>query len=283
MTLVHMRELLQKADRDGGYAVPALNFVNMEVLEGIVAAAEEMKSPVILQASEGALKYAGVKVLAGMAIAAARKSKVPLALHLDHGIHLNTLHDAAKAGFTSLMFDGSHYPFTENLNKSRWAVRLARRAGISIELEVGVIGGKEDYIHGGKGEFTDPDQAWAFEKNTKPDALAVSIGNAHGHVKKELKLDFGLLKTIDSFITTPLVLHGSSGVSDSELKKAISLGIRKVNMDTQLRNAFTHGLRKALEENPEEIDLRKYLGPARDAVKKAAMERIAACGSEEKA
>ncbi len=282
MALATSRELLRKADREG-YAVPALNFVNMEVLEGIIAAAEEMNSPAIVQASEGAIKYAGIHVLSAMALAAIRKSKAPLALHLDHGLHLSTLHDAARHGFTSLMFDGSRHAFAENVRKSRWAVRLARRARASIELEVGVIAGREEEVVGGRGEFTDPDQAWAFEKQTRPDALAVSIGNAHGHVEKTLKIDFGLLKKIDEVVKTPLVLHGSSGIPDGDIRKAISLGIRKINMDTQLRNAFTREVRRALEENPGEIDLRKYLGPARDAVKKTAMERIAVCGSEDKA
>lgn len=282
MALVASKHLLQKADRDG-YAVPAFNFANMELLQGIVAAAEEMNSPAILAASEGAIKYAGLPMISAMVNAAVKKSKVPLVLHLDHGLSLSTLHDAAKAGFTSLMFDGSRYPFTENINKSRWAARLAKRAGLSIELEVGVIGGKEDKVFGGAGCMTDPDQAWAFERQTAPDALAVSVGTAHGHVKKDLGLDFNLLKKINQLVKAPLVLHGSSGVSDWDLKKAISLGVCKVNMDTQLRNAFTNEVRSILAEKPDEIDLRKYLGPARDAVKKTAMERIAACGSEDKA
>jgi len=282
MPLVTMKELLHKADREG-YAVPALNFVNMEVLEGIVAAAEEMNSPAILQASEGAVKYAGIHVLSAMAIAAARKSKVPLALHLDHGLSLAMLHEAVRHGFTSLMFDGSRFSFPENVRKSRWAVRLARRARVSIELEVGVIGGREEGVVGGAGEFTDPDQAWVFEKQTRPDALAVSIGNAHGHVEKSLRIDFGLLKRINDLVRAPLVLHGSSGIPDEDIKKAISLGVRKINMDTQLRNAFTREARRGLEENPDEIDWRKYLGPGREAVKKTAMERMVVCGSEDKA
>lgn len=263
----------------GDYAVPAFNAYNAETVQAIIQAGEEVESPVIIQASESALEYAGLEEFAAYALKAIKKTEVPISLHLDHGKNLETVKKCVKSGFTSIMLDGSSKPFDENVKTSLQAKKMAK--GIPIELEIGALAGKEDYVEEKEARYTSPEEALRFYNLTKPDALAVSIGNSHGWSEKKLKLNFNLLKQISGEIPAPLVLHGSSGVSDDQIRKAVKLGIRKINMDTQLRKSFTLALRKSLNENPD-INPRTHLSKAREAMKETCVERIKVCGSNNK-
>ena len=264
----------------GDYAVPAFNAYNTETVQAIIQAGEESESPLIIQASESALEYAGLEEFAAYTLQAVKKTRIPVGVHLDHGKNLDTVKRCVKSGFTSIMLDGSSKPFNENVKSSLQAKKIS--GGIPIELEIGALAGKEDYVEEKKARYTSPEEAMRFYRLTKPDALAVSIGNSHGWSEKKLKLNFKLLKEISSEIPTPLVLHGSSGVSDSQIKRAVKLGIRKINMDTQLRKSFTLALKKSLDENSD-INPRTHLEKAREAMKKTCIGRIKVCGSGGKA
>jgi len=275
-----MSSLLERARKDG-YAIGAFNANNLEIVQGIVEAAEEMEAPVILQASQGAIKYAGLDYIVAMVRAAAEKVKVPVALHLDHGTSFEQAVQCIRAGFSSVMYDGSKLPLEENIAATLAVVKVARAVGVSVEAELGRIGGTEDDISVSDREatMTVPEEAQEFVARTGVDALAVAIGTAHGVYKGEPKLDFDRLKAIADLVDVPLVLHGASGVPDEAIKRAISLGICKVNIDTNLRQAFVAAIVRVLSEKPGEIDPRKLLGPAREALKQVVKEKISLFGS----
>ncbi|MBM7853756.1 fructose-bisphosphate aldolase class II [Desulfohalotomaculum tongense] len=284
MALVTVSEILQRAE-EGKYAVGAFNCNNMEIVQAIIGAAEAEKSPVIIQASQGAIKYAGLDWITGMAKLAAQQAGVPVALHLDHGTSFEQCMQCIKAGFTSVMFDGSKLPLEENIAETNRVLAVARAVGVSVEAELGKIGGTEDDITVSEREamLTDPQEAKEFVERTGVDSLAVAIGTAHGQYKGEPKLDFERLKEIKSLVNVPIVLHGSSGVPDEAIKKAISLGVRKVNIDTNIREAFTNTMRRVINEKPGEIDPRKILGPAREAAMEIIREKIRVFGSSGRA
>ncbi len=284
MSLVTVAELLQKAEA-GGYAVGAFNCNNMEIVQAIIAAAEAEKAPVIIQASQGAIKYAGLEWIVGMAKLAADQSKVPVALHLDHGTSFEQCVQCIRAGFSSVMIDGSKHPLDENIALTNKVLEVARASGVSVEAELGKIGGTEDDITVDERDamFTDPQEAKIFVDSTGVDSLAVAIGTAHGQYKGEPKLDFERLAKIKELVKIPIVLHGSSGVPDEALKKAVSLGVRKINIDTNIREAITYTIRQVLNEKPKEIDPRKVLGPARDKAIEVIREKIRVFGSSGKA
>ncbi|HEY8911442.1 MAG TPA: class II fructose-1,6-bisphosphate aldolase [Desulfosporosinus sp.] len=284
MALVSMVELLQKAQK-GHYAVGAFNCNNMEIVQAIVAAAEAENAPVIIQASQGAIKYAGIEYITALTNVAASKAKVPVALHLDHGTSFAQVMQCARNGFSSVMIDGSKLPLEENIALTNKVIEAVRLCGVSVEAELGKIGGTEDDITVSEREalFTDPAEAEHFVQATKVDALAIAIGTAHGQYIGVPKLDFERLTQIRERITTPIVLHGSSGVPDDALREAISRGVCKVNIDTNIREAFVRAARLVLEENPNEIDPRKMLGPARDAAIAIIREKIRVFGSTGKA
>ena len=286
--LVTNKNVLDKANKKW-YAVGAFNFNNLEFMQAIIAAAEAEKSPAILQTSEGAIKYAGLENIIAMVRAAAKKSKVPLTLHLDHGKDLKVVKQCIDSGYTSVMIDGSHYDFEKNIAVTKKVVSMARRKGVSVEAELGVLAGIEDNASAKKNIFTNPDAAVEFAKRTKADALAIAIGTSHGayKFKGESKLDFARLNEIKARLRIPIVLHGASGiplkivkiaekygaklgqahgVSDAHVRKAVSLGVNKVNIDSDLRLSFDAGIRKAIKEKPSEFDPRKILGPARDLI-----------------
>ncbi len=280
--LVSGRELFQDAKR-GKYAVGAFNVNNMEILQAIVEAAEELKSPVIIQASQGGLKYAGLEYIAEMGKLAASRTNVPIALNIDHGTDFNQIVRCIRNGFSAVMFDGSQLSFAENVAVTKKVTEVAHPNDVSVEAELGKIGGIEDDIVVSERDatFTDPDEAAEFVAETNCDALAIAIGTAHGVYHGEPKLDFQRLEEISSRIATPLVLHGASGVSDEDIKKAISLGIVKINIDTDLRVAFSQAIKDTLRDNPNEIDPRKIIGPAKVAMKavvKAKMELFGSAG-----
>src|SRR5665647_1820829 len=284
MALVPVTELLLQADREG-YAVGAFNANNMEIIQAIIAAAEKEHAPVIMQASQGAIKYAGLEFITGMVKIAAEASKVPVALHLDHGTDFDQVIKCIRSGFSSVMYDGSKLPLEENIAITKKVLEITRAIGVSVEAELGKIGGTEDnvYVSDREAMYTDPEQARYFVEQTGIQSLAIAIGTAHGQYQGDPKLDFERLKKIKDLVKIPIVLHGSSGVSDESVRKAISLGVCKVNIDTNIREAFVGEMRRRMEENPQEIDPRKLLGPARDAVVAIIREKIRVFGSSGKA
>jgi len=297
MALVPMRQLLEEAEK-GKYAVGAYNVNNMEQIQAIMAAAQETQSPVIIQASRGALKYSNFTYLKHLMLAAVEENpNIPIAMHLDHGNSLETCKEAIALGFTSVMIDGSlkedsktPTTFEENLEVTISVIEYARPLGVTVEAELGTLGGIEDGVGSGHINLTDPDQAVEFVEKTKVDALAIAIGTSHGayKFKKEPKLALDLAKEIHSRIPgTPLVMHGSSsvpedyvkivnqyggkmpdakGVPMSAIQSVIPFGVNKVNIDTDGRIAITGAIRKVFVETPEKFDPRDYLKPAREAL-----------------
>lgn len=284
MSLVSITELLQNAQK-GHYAVGAFNCNNMEIVQAIVAAAEAEKAPVIIQASQGAIKYAGIEYIAAMTRLAAEKASVPVALHLDHGTSFVQVMHCVRNSFTSVMIDGSKLLLEENIALTNKVIEAVRPLGVSVEAELGKIGGTEDDITVSEREalFTDPADAERFVQEAHVDALAIAIGTAHGQYKGVPKLDFDRLREIRKRIDVPIVLHGSSGVPDEAIREAISLGVCKVNIDTNIREAFVAAVRLALANDPLEIDPRKMLGPAREATIEIIREKIRIFGSNGKA
>lgn len=299
--LVTSNELSKKAHH-GHYAVPAFNVDNLEMLQAVVSAAEEARSPVIIATSESSLEYAGFRNLRALAYLAA-EGKATLALHLDHGKDMELIKRCIDGGWTSVMFDGSDLPYEENIKKTKMVVAWAKKRGVSVEAELGALGTNEDLTKAGAIHFTDPAQAVDFVKRTGIDALAISIGTAHGPFKAEgsVQLDFKRLAEIKKKTRMPLVLHGASGipkkllniahnqcdlihdcvrtegahgVSDASVRKAIRLGVNKVNVGTDLRLAFIAGMRRALLEHTRYTDERKVLAEAHDLVKEIALHKI---------
>jgi len=284
MALIPVTEMLLRAERDG-YAVGAFNANNMEIIQAIVEAAEKENSPVIMQASQGAIKYAGLDFLTGMVKMAAGATRVPVALHLDHGTDFDQVIKCIRSGFTSVMYDGSKLPLEENIAITKKVLEIARPIDVSVEAELGKIGGTEDDVHVSDREamYTDPEEARYFVECTGVESLAIAIGTAHGQYKGEPQLDFERLKRIKELVKIPIVLHGSSGVPDESVRKAISLGVCKVNIDTNIREAFVGEMRRRMEDYPSEIDPRKLLGPAREATVEIIREKMRVFGSTGKA
>lgn len=282
--LVTGKEILQHAHKNG-YAVGAFNVNNMEQVQAIIEAAEETKSPVIIQASQGGLKYAGVKYISSMAKTAAKEANVPVAIHLDHGTDFKQIMLCLRNGFTSVMIDASHYELEENIRKTRQIIEMAHAVGVSVEAELGKIGGTEDDITVDEKDatYTDPDEAEKFVNETQVDYLAIAVGTAHGPYKGEPKLDFNRIKELKARLDMPLVLHGSSGVPEESIRKAVSLGINKINIDTDIRMAFHQAVKTFVKDNPDVYDPRKIVGPAKIAMKEVIMEKMKMFGSENKA
>ncbi len=284
MNLVPMADILNTANEEG-YAVGGFNINNMEFLQGIIWAAEEMKSPLILQTSEGAIRYIGMDYVVGMVKAAVKDTTIPVALHLDHGGSFESIMKTIRNGYSSVMFDGSHYPFEENIRLTKQVVEAAHAVGVTVEAELGKLGGTEDdvSVEDRDATFTDPDEAVEFVERTGVDALAIAIGTAHGVYKGDPELDFERLKAIKSRLDMPIVLHGASGVPSEDVKKAVSLGINKVNVNTDFQQAFTAKVKELFAEDPELYDPRKYCGPGRDAIKAKVKEKIEILGSANRA
>ncbi|MBP2071594.1 MULTISPECIES: class II fructose-1,6-bisphosphate aldolase [Thermoanaerobacterium] len=277
-------ELLKKANEEG-YAVGAFNTSNLEITQAIVEAAEEMKSPAIIQVSEGGLKYAGIETISAIVRTLATKASVPIALHLDHGTDFNNVMKCLRNGWTSVMMDASKLPLEKNIEVTKNVVTIAHGMGVSVEAEIGKIGGTEDNVTVDEREasMTDPDEAYRFAKETGVDYLAISIGTAHGPYKGEPKLDFDRLKKIKEMLKMPIVLHGASGVPEADIRKAVSLGVNKINIDTDLRQAFAARLRELLKEDGEVYDPRKILGPCKEAMKEVVKNKMRMFGSEGRA
>ena len=284
MGLVSVAEILADA-KARSYAVGAFNLNNMEILQAIIGAAEAERSPVILQASQGGIAYAGLEYIAAMAKVAAEKATVPVALNLDHGTSFEQAVRCIRHGFSAVMIDGSHHPYSENVSICQRVVAAAQAVGVSVEGELGRIGGTEDDISVDEKDamLADPNEVVSFVAETDVDCLAVAIGTAHGVYHGEPKLDFERLAKIRSLVEIPLVLHGASGVSDEDIKQAIARGICKINIDTELRQAFSGAVRGELAADPSQIDPRKLLGPARSAMEEVVREKLRLFGSSQKA
>lgn len=284
MKLVTLRDVLGKAEK-GGYGIGAFNANNMEIVQAIIESAVEERSPVILQASQGAIKYAGLEYIVAMVKTAAENADVPVVLHLDHGTDFDQVMLCIRHGFSSVMFDGSKLPLEENISLTKRVMEIARAVGVSVEAELGKIGGTEDHVSVDERDalFTDPQEAKVFVEETGVDALAVAIGTAHGVYKGEPKLDFPRLKKIKEVTDVPIVLHGSSGVPDDAIRRAVELGISKINIDTDIRQAFVGKAVAYMKENPDNIDPRKLLAPAKESAKKIIKEKMRLFGSSGKA
>lgn len=283
MALVTTKELLLDAQKNG-YAVGAFNVENMEMVQAVIEAAEELHSPVILQTTPSTVKYADVDFFFANVKTAAEKATVPVVMHLDHGNSFDLAMRAFRAGYTSIMIDGSHESFEDNIAVTKAVVNACHPAEIPVEAELGKVGGKEDDLEGGDGNpYTDPMEAKAFVEATGVDSLAVAIGTAHGVYKGIPKLDVERLSEIRNVVSVPLVLHGTSGVPDDAVKECIKRGICKVNYATDLRIAFSKGVNEVLKENPAVFDPKKYNGRGRENVKKYVMDKIRVCGSAGKA
>lgn len=282
MALMTTKKMLADA-QTGGYAVGAFNVENMEMVQAVIAAAEELRSPVILQTTPGTLGYAGVEMFFAMARAQAATASVGVALHLDHGNSFDLAARAVRAGYTSVMYDGSQHPYEDNVAVSQRVTQMCHAMGLPVELELGTVGGKEDQLRSKGVAYTDPRQAVDFVEKTDPDSLAVAIGTAHGVYKGVPRIDVDLLSRIREVVSVPLVLHGSSGLDDAVVIECVRRGICKVNFATELRIAYTKAVREHLQEHPGAIDPKKFGVPARDAVVEGVKARIAIMGSEGKA
>ena len=279
MAFVTTTEMMKKAQA-GGYAVGAFNAENLEMAQAIIAAAEAENAPVIIQTTPGTLKYAGPECFAGMVSRLARDASIPAALHLDHGNSFELAEKCAAEGYTSLMIDGSKLPYEENIALTQKVVGMA--GNLPVEAELGTVGGKEDGMEA-KPQYTDPDQAADFVSRTGISSFAVAIGTAHGVYKGEPKLDLDRLAEVRSKVDIPLVLHGTSGVPEDQVRACIARGICKVNYATELRQVFTAAVRKALAELPDAYDPKKYLAEGRKAVQARVQELIRLLGSNGKA
>ena len=284
MPLATSKELLLDAKRNK-YAIGAFNAFNLEMVQGIIEAATEDRSPLILQVSQGAIKYAGLEQAAELVRIAAEHTPVPIVLHLDHGTDFNQIVRCVRGGFTSLMFDGSKYDFDKNVQMTKLIVDIGHAVGIPVEGELGKIGGVEDHISVSELEatMTDPDEAERFVQLTGVDSLAIACGTVHQMTTRSAVLDNERIATIASRVPVPLVLHGASGVPDEGVREAIARGICKINIATHLNKAFTEAVAKAIQDNPGVVDPRKILVYGKDAVKEAVRDKIRLFGSNGRA
>jgi len=277
-------QLLQQAKKQG-YAVGAFNANNMEIVQAIIETAEEERAPVILQASQGAIQYAGVDYIAAMVRVAAEKATVPVSLHLDHGLSFEQNVECIRAGFSSVMFDGSKLPLQENITITKRVCEVAHIVGVSVEGELGQIPKSGENVSREQLEkmMANPAETEEFVKKTGVDALAIAVGNVHGMKTQEARIDVPRIEKIRKLTNIPLVLHGASGIPDESVKQAIKAGICKINIDTEIRKAFVRGITAVLKENPGEIDPRKILGKAKTEMKEAVREKIRLFGCNGKA
>jgi len=279
MPLVSSTPMLQAA-RANGFCIGAFNVHTLEMLQAVVEAAEETESPLIIQSTAGTVKHLGPEYIAAAATVAANRSKVPIALHLDHCTEFDLIVRCIRAGYTSVMIDASHEPFDENVRLTKQVVDVARAAGVNVEAELGKVGGVEDDIVVDDHEalLADPDDCARFVELTGVQTLAPAVGTAHGLYKGEPKIDFERIRRIAEKVDVPLVLHGGSGIPEEQVRRSVSLGIAKMNVATELRIAFSDAIKAVFAENPDENDPRKYMVPAKKAVKEVAIEKMRLCG-----
>ncbi|MDY0322884.1 MAG: class II fructose-1,6-bisphosphate aldolase [Candidatus Carbobacillus sp.] len=284
MPLVPMTELTQQAKRET-YAIGQFNMNNLEFAKAIMEAAERERAPFIYGVSEGAMKYMGERYVVALARAAAETSDIPVVLHLDHGSSFESVMRAIHLGFTSVMFDGSHLPLEENIRITREIVRIAHAMGISVEGELGTIGGVEDdlSVADEDAHIAKPDEAIRFYEETGVDVLAIAVGTAHGMYKGKPNIRFDVIEAVARAIPVPIVLHGGSGVPDEDIRLAIEKGVGKINVNTENQVAMTQTIRAILQEKPDLYDPRKYLGPAMEAMRDVVQQKMRLFGSSQKA
>lgn len=284
MSLVSTRQMLLDA-RKGGYAVPAFNIHNLETLRVVVETAAECRSPVILAGTPGTISYAGEEYLVSMAEAASQLHDIPVALHLDHHEEFDAIRRMIDLGVKSVMIDGSHHSFEENIRRVREVVDYAHRYDVTVEAELGRLGGVEDDLEVDAADalMTDPHAAAEFAERTGIDSLAVAIGTAHGVYKSEPRLDFDRLAMIREQVSVPLVLHGASGVSVADVRKCIERGITKVNIATELKIPFSGAVKEYFKQNPAADDPRKYMTPGKQAMADVVRGKIEMCMSQNRA
>ncbi|MGO4889128.1 class II fructose-1,6-bisphosphate aldolase [Anaerobacillus sp. MEB173] len=287
MPLVSMKEMLEKAKAEG-YAVGQFNINNLEYTQAILQAAQEENSPVILGVSEGAARYmGGFKLVVSMvkALMEEYKTTVPVAIHLDHGSSFEKCVEAMYAGFTSVMIDGSHHPLEENIALTKRVVDVAHTLGISVEAELGRIGGQEDdlVVEEAEAAYAIPSECDQLVRETGVDCFAPALGSVHGPYKGEPNLGFDRMKEVMELTGVPLVLHGGTGIPLKDIQKAISLGTAKINVNTENQITSTKTLREVLAEKPNEYDTRKFLGPVRETIKQTVIGKMREFGSSQKA
>lgn len=285
MPLVSMKEMLITA-KEQGYAVGQFNLNNLEFTQAILQAAKEENSPVILGVSEGAARYmGGFKTVVAMveALIEDYDVQVPVAIHLDHGSSFESCAKAIHAGFTSVMIDASHHPFEENIAITSKVVELAHFHGVSVEAELGTVGGQEDDVIAEGVIYADANECEELVNRTGIDCLAPALGSVHGPYKGEPNLGFAEMKEIGDRTGLPLVLHGGTGIPIKDIQKSVSLGTAKINVNTENQIASAKAVREVLAAQPEQYDPRKYLGPAREAIKETVQGKMREFGSSNKA
>lgn len=272
--------MLQAARRNG-YCIGAFNVHTLEMLQAVVEAAEETESPLIIQSTVGTVKHLGPEYIAAAATVAANMSGVPIALHLDHCTDFNLIVQCIRAGYTSVMIDASHFAFDENVRQTAKVVEVAKAVGVNVEAELGKVGGVEDDIVVADHDalMADPDECARFVQLTGIDTLAPAIGTAHGIYKGTPKIDFVRIEKIAGKVSVPLVLHGGSGIPEEQVRRCVSLGMAKMNVATELRIVFSDAIKAIFAANPDENDPRKYMIPAKKALKATAIEKMRLCGS----
>ncbi|EML1936990.1 MULTISPECIES: tagatose bisphosphate family class II aldolase [Providencia] len=280
MYLISNREMLKKAQYRG-YAVPAFNVHNLETVQVVVETAAAMSSPVILAGTPSTFTYAGLEYMVSICREAARVNRLPIALHLDHHEEYDDICHKVRAGIRSVMIDGSHFAFEQNIETVKKVVRYCQNYDVSVEAELGRLGGQEDdlVVDSKDSFYTDPMAAKEYITRTGIDSLAVAIGSAHGLYHGEPHLDFERLAAIKQQVDIPLVLHGASGIPENMIKRAISLGVCKVNVATDLKIAFADAVKAHFAEHPDANDPRKYITPGKEAMRKVVESKITICGS----
>lgn len=278
--MVNGIDLLRQAQRDG-FAIGGFNVHNMEMLQAVVQAAEEERSPVIIQFNPANVQHAGLHYAAAMARAAAAAATVPVVLHLDHGVDFAQTVQAIQQGFTSLMYDGTPFPLAQNIAVTAQVVEAAHAAGVAVEGEIGQMGGQEEgvFTAEGAGTMSDPDEAAQYVEATAVDSLAVAVGNVHGMRSGAATLHLDRVEAIRSRVSVPLVIHGGSGVDDPTVQASIKLGVCKFNVATQLNQAFIAGFLEVMQAKPNESNPRAALARARDLVREAARLKMRVFGS----
>jgi tagatose 1,6-diphosphate aldolase GatY/KbaY len=267
----------------GGYAVGAFNVENMEMVKAVIAAAKELQSPVMLQTTPSTVKYGTLKTYQALVAAEAEKAGIPVCLHLDHGSSFELAVRAIQAGYTSVMIDGSHEDFEQNVALTKKVTEVAKACGVTVEAELGKVGGKEDDLEAEGDTNTDPAEAREFVERTGVDSLAIAIGTAHGFYADTPVLDKERVSEIRSMVSIPLVLHGASGLRDEDIRECVQRGMCKVNFATELRVAYTDAGKKLIAENPDMFDPKKLGGVGMEAVKELVKNRILVCGCDHKA
>lgn len=278
--LVSSTPLLVEA-RAQGYGIVAFNVHTLEMLQAVVEAAESCRAPVIIQTTVGTVKHLGMDYIVAAAQVAARRASVPIALHLDHCQDLTLIQQCIEAGYTSVMIDASKLQFEHNVERTKEVVAYASRRGVNVEAELGKIGGVEDDIVVNEADamLAVPEECEQFLALTGVPTLAPAIGTAHGIYKGEPNIDFKRIEQIASRVAVPLVLHGGSGIPADQVKRCVALGMAKMNVATELKNAFSLAIQHFFAEHPEELDPRQYMVPAKEAVKRMAIDKINLCGS----